>query len=137
MEDLKMEYTSIYKNGKPERFFIKADDPKEWAFLQPYFLATNIDKKRHGNILEMNCLFSGSVWQGRQRHGYGYCAAADVYYELITIINKIHKKRLTASDREELRKINTHEEKLALSPQLLENLSRYNDEHFKIKFNIA
>lgn len=131
-----MTYASIYKNGKPERFFIKADDPKEWSFLQPYFLATSIEHKKHGSILEMECLFSGEVWQGRQRHGYGYSASADVYCELIAIIKKIHKNRLTASDLEELRKINAHEEQIALSPELLNNLSRYNSEQFRIKFNI-
>ena len=131
-----MTYASIYKNGKPERFFIKADDPKEWAFLQPYFLATNIDHTRHGNILEMNCLFSGEVWQGRQKHGCGYSASSDVYGELIHIIKKIHKNRVTSSDIEELRKTNTHEDKITLSPELLNNLSQYNSEQFKIKFNI-
>lgn len=129
-----MEYASIYKNGKPDRFFIKLDNIKEWAFIQPYFIATNIDHTRHGDILEMDCLFSSSVWQGRQRHGYGYSASADVYGELIRIIEKIHKKRLTDSDRETLREINTHNEKQTFPEEFLENLGNYNHEALKEKY---
>lgn len=121
-----MEFTTIYRNGKPERFFIKVSDIKEYAFIQPYFLATSIDHARHGSILEMECLFSGSVWQGRQRHGYGYSCSADVYGELIRIIKKIHKSRLTPSDRETLSKINTHDSDLTLPENFLENLKEYN-----------
>ena len=130
-----MEFTTIYKNGKPERFFIKVDNINEYAFLQPYFLATDIDHTRHGSILEMDCLFPSSVWQGRQRHGYGYSASADVYGELIRIIEKIHKNRLTVADREELHKINTHDAKLILSENLLTNLSNYNSEELNKKYN--
>jgi hypothetical protein len=123
-----MEFNTIYKNGKPERFFIKIDNPKEFAFIQPYFLITSINHTRHGRILEMNCLFSSSVWQGRQQHGYGYSCSADVYGELITIIEKLHKKRLTNEDRDELHEINTHGERLTLSENLLDHLSAYNTE---------
>lgn len=131
-----MEFTTIYHNGKPQRFFIKVDDIKEWAFIQPYFLVTDIDHPRHGNILEMNCLFSSSVWQGRQRHGYGYSCSADVYGELISIITKLHKKRLTEQDKNELRKINTHEEKQTFSAELLEHLSDYNSSALAEKYDL-
>lgn len=123
-----MNFTNIYRNGKPQYFFIMVDDPNEISFIHPYFLATTSDHQRHGRILEMACLFSASVWQGRQTHGYGYSCSADVYGELIRIIEKVHKNRLTDTDREELRKINTHDERLTLSQALLANLSKYNAE---------
>ena len=130
-----MEFTTIYRNGKPERFFIKVNNLKEYAFIQPYFLATDMNHTRHGSILEMECLFSGSVWQGRQRHGYGYSCSADVYSELIRIIEKLHKSRLTENDRETLSKINTHDHDLKLPDEFLNNLSEYNSEALKIKYN--
>ena len=37
-----MKFTTIYKNGRPEHFFIKLDKPNEFNFIQPYFLATSI-----------------------------------------------------------------------------------------------
>lgn len=130
-----MKYASIYKNGKPERFFLHADTPEEFNFIQPYFLATSIDHPRHGSILEMDCLFSGSVWTGRQRHGYGYSPSADVYGELIHIIEEVHADRLTAEDRAELREINTHDDALALSPALLQHLREYNDAAIMEKYS--
>lgn len=129
-----MEFTAIYRNGKPERFFIKIDNLKEYEFLRPYFIATSFDHTRHGSILEMECLFSGSVWQGRQRHGYGYSCSADVYGELIRIIEKIHKKRLTDNDRETLNAINTHDRVLTLPAIFLDNLDTYNSEAMKEKY---
>ena len=34
-----MEFNSIYKNGKPDYFFITIDSKKgERAFIQPYFI---------------------------------------------------------------------------------------------------
>lgn len=122
-----MEYASIYKSGKVDRFFLKVDDPKEFAFIQPYFLSTKIDNPRSGRILEMDCLFSGAVWSGRQSHGYGYAASADVYGQLIAIIEKLHKGRLTDQDRAALDKINTHESRQVFPDELLDNLSKYND----------
>lgn len=121
-----MEFTTIYHNGKPQRFFIKVDTPREFAVIQPYFISTNIDHPRHGRILEMSCLFSSSVWQGRQIHGYGYSPSADVYGELIRIITELHKHRLTEQDKNELQRINTHEDKQTFSAELLEHLSQYN-----------
>lgn len=129
-----MQFTTIYHNGKPQRFFIKVDNLKEYAFIQPYFIVTTIDRTRIGSILEMNCLFSSSVWQGRQTHGYGYSCSADVYGTLIDIINKLHKDRLTEADKDELKKINTHDEHLVLSSELLENLSKYNSAALEEKY---
>lgn len=129
-----MQFTTIYHNGKPQRFFIKVDTSKEYAFIQPYFIVTTIDRTRIGSILEMNCLFSSSVWQGRQTHGYGYSCSADVYGTLIDIINKVHKDRLTEADKDELKKINTHDEHLVLSSELLENLSKYNSVALEEKY---
>ena len=122
-----MKFATIYKNGKPERFFIKIDNQKEWAFLQPYFLSTTMEKPRHGRILEMNCLFSGSVWQGRQSHGFGYSCSADVYGELIHIIFESYKKYLSSESVEELRRLNIHDENLTLSARLLDELRALND----------
>ena len=122
-----MEFTTIYRNGKPQYFFIKIDDPAEFNFLQPYYLVTSIDKPRFGRILEMNCLFSGSVWQGRQSsHGYGYSWSADVYGTLIDAIYKLYKKELSEESKQELNAINTHEDTLKLSGNLLAELAKLN-----------
>lgn len=123
-----MKFTTIYKNGKPEHFFIKLDKPNEFSFLQPYFLATSIDHKRHGRIKELECLFSGSVFIGKQYHGYGYSCSADVYGELITIINKLHGKKLSERTKKELAKINTHDDEQKISKATLDELRELNNE---------
>ena len=124
-----MEYTSIYKNGKIERFFIKATNKEYKAILQNYFTLTNIDKTRLGRIGEMSCLFStdengNGVWTGKQFHGYGYSGSADVYGELINTINKLFKSQLTQETQNELNKINTHDDKLTLSEKALDELEK-------------
>lgn len=129
-----LQFNTIYKNGKPNYFFIKADSPKEFTFIQPYFLITSIDKQRHGRILELNALFSGCVWYGRQIHGYGYSASADVYGELIAIIKKLHGKRLSEKALQELNAINTHDDELTLSAELLEELRTLNGEAITEKY---
>lgn len=121
-----MEYTSIYKNGKVDRFFLKLDNEKEFEFIQPYFISTTMEKPRSGRIYEMDCLFSGLVWSGRQGHGYGYSASADVYGQLVHIIETLHKKRLTDQDRAELAGINTHNNNQVFPAELLEHLAKYN-----------
>lgn len=121
-----MEFNTIYRNGKPQYFFIKIDEPAEFNFLRPYFLVTSIDKPRFGRILEMNCLFSGSVWQGIQSHGYGYSCSADVYDTLIDAIYKLYKKDLSEESKHELNAINTHESTLKLSENLLKELTKLN-----------
>lgn len=121
-----MEFNTIYRNGKPQYFFIKIDEPAEFNFLQPYFLLTTMDKPRFGRILEMECLFSGSVWQGRQSHGYGYSCSADVYGTLIDAIYKLYKKDISEESKHELNAINTHESTLKLSENLLRELARLN-----------
>lgn len=125
-----MKYTSIYKNGKVQNFYIKANKKEYNAFLQNYFILTTIDKKRLGNILEMGCLFSNdykhagseAVYIGRQRHGYGYSASADVYGELIQTIKKLYKNDLTEKEINKLDKINVHDDTLEIDNQLLEKL---------------
>lgn len=125
-----MKYTSIYKNGKVERFFIKIESPIEFEILRPYFFATTYEKRRHGNILEMDVLFSGEVWQGRQTHGYGYSSSADVYNELIHIILKTYNKKgsggLSIESVEELRRVNTHNDEITFSGKLLDELCALN-----------
>ena len=121
-----MEFTTIYRNGKPQYFFIKIDEPAEFNFLQPYFLVTSIDKPRFGRILEMECLFSGSVWEGRQLHGYGYSCSADVYGTLIDAINKLYSKELSEESKQEINAICTHDNILKLSGNLLKELAKLN-----------
>ena len=121
-----MEFNTIYRNGKPQYFFIKIDEPAEFNFIQPYFLLTSMDKPRFGRILEMECLFSGSVWQGRQSHGYGYSCSADVYGTLINAIYKLYNKELSEESKQELNAINTHDNILKLSGNLLRELARLN-----------
>ena len=121
-----MKFNTIYKNGKPDYFFIKLDNANEFNFLQPYFLATSIDHTRHGRIKEMYPIFSGSVFAGKQVHGYGYSASADVYGELITIIEKLYGKQLSENALNELNKINTHNDDITLSTEILKELSELN-----------
>ena len=131
-----MEFTNIYRNGKPQYFFIKADNENEFNFLQPYFLLTSYDRPRLGRILEMECLFSGSVWQGRQTHGYGYSCSADVYETLISAVKKLHGKELSSTAVEELNAINTHNSTLTLSANLLQELATLNTAALAKKYNL-
>lgn len=131
-----MEYTSIYKNGRPAYFFIKAESEKDFEFLQPYFLLTSFDKKRLGNILEMECLFSGTVWYGRQRHGYGYAPSHDVYGQLIDAVKKLHRGKLSDTAEKELNGINTDENTLQLSDLLLDELKELNKAALYKKYDI-
>lgn len=125
-----MKFNSIYKNGKPDYFFITIDSKKgERAFIQPYFIVTDIDHPRRGRIKEMNVLENMNevtIYYGKATHGYGYSHSADVYGELIDIIRTSYKKELTDKDKEELDKINTHNDELTLSPELLEHLAELN-----------
>jgi len=124
-----IEYAVIYKNGRPERFFLKASNNKVFDFIQPYFWLTDIEHTRKGNILEMDCLFSGEVWQGRQRHGYGYSAAHDVFCTLIyDCILALYKNKLSEKSLNELKSINTHDKRHELSDDLLNELRVLNDE---------
>lgn len=118
-----MEFTTIYRYGKPERFFIKLGYIEEFAFLQPYFLITSSDKTRFKNILEMDCLFSGSVWQGRQRHGYGYSCSADVYDSLILAAKKAFGNKLSQETIDFFNNMNTHDCSQYFPPELLKELS--------------
>lgn len=131
-----MEFTNIYRNGKPQYFFIKLDAENEFEFLRPYFLLTSYDRPRLGRILEMECLFSGSVWHGRQSHGYGYSCSADVYETLIIAIEKLHGKTLSSTAMEELNAINTHNNTLTLSANLLSELATLNTAALAKKYNL-
>ena len=125
-----MEFNSIYKNGKPDYFFITIDSKKgERAFIQPYFIVTDIDHPRRGSIREMNVLVNTNgviVYYGKATHGYGYSHSADVYGELIDIIEDSYRKELTDAEKTELHKINTHNDELTVSPELLEHLAELN-----------
>ena len=125
-----MEFNSIYKNGKPDYFFITIDSKKgERAFIQPYFIVTDIDHPRRGRIREMDVLVNTNgviVYYGKATHGYGYSHSADVYGELIDIIRDTYGEELTDAEKEELRKINTHDDELTVSPELLEHLAELN-----------
>ena len=125
-----MEFNSIYKNGKPDYFFITIDSKKgERAFIQPYFIVTSIDYPRHGRIKEMNVLENMNdvvIYYGKATHGYGYSHSADVYGELIDIIRDSYGEELTDVEKYELSKINTHDDELKLSPELLEHLAELN-----------
>ena len=134
-----MEFNSIYKNGKPDYFFITIDSKKgERAFIQPYFIVTDMDHPRRGSIKEMNVLVNTNgiiVYYGKATHGYGYSHSADVYGELIDIIRDSYGKELTDAENKELSKINTHDDELTLSPKLLEHLAELNQVALYGKFN--
>ena len=125
-----MKFNSIYRNGKPDYFFITIDRKKgERAFIQPYFIVTSIDYPRHGRIKEMNVLENMNdvvIYYGKATHGYGYSHSADVYGELIDIIRDSYGEELTDVEKYELSKINTHDDELKLSPKLLEHLAELN-----------
>ena len=125
-----MEFNSIYKNGKPDYFFITIDSKKgERAFIQPYFIVTDIDHPRRGRIREMNVLVNTNgiiVYYGKATHGYGYSHSADVYGELIDIIEDSYGKERTDAEKTELRKVDTHDDQVTLSRELLEHLAELN-----------
>ena len=133
-----MKFNSIYKNGKPDYFFITIDSKKgERAFIQPYFIVTDIDHQRRGRIREMNVLVNMNniiVYYGKATHGYGYSHSADVYGELIDIIRDSYGKELTDAENKELSKINTHDDELTVSPKLLEHLAELNKVALDKKF---
>lgn len=123
-----MEFNSIYKNYKPDYFFITIEN-KERPFVQPYFIVTDIDHKKRGRITYMEVLQNFgdfTTYYGKGRHGYGYSFSADIYGELIDIIRTLYKNDLTDDEKEELSKINTHDEKVALSEGLLTHLKELN-----------
>ena len=134
-----MKFNSIYKNGKPDYFFITIDRKQgERAFVQPYFIVTDIDHPRRGNIKEMNVLENMNevtVYYGKATHGYGYSHSADVYGELIDIIKDSYRKELTEAEVKELDKINTHDDELKVSAELLEHLAELNIVALEKKFD--
>lgn len=133
-----MKFTSIYKNGKPDYFFIALDNKKhEFDFIQPYYIVTDIDHTKVGRIKEMNALIGMgdvSIQYGKGLHGFGYSFSADIYGELIDIIKKLHGKKLTDAEIAELNAINTHDDDLELSEGLLTHLGELNAEAIKAKW---
>lgn len=133
-----MKFTSIYKNGKPDYFFIALDNKKhEFDFIQPYYIVTDIDHTKVGRIKEMNALINlgdVSIQYGKGLHGFGYSFSADIYGELIDIIKKLHGKKLTDAEIAELNAINTHDDDLELSEGLLTHLRELNAEAIEAKW---
>lgn len=129
-----IEFVGRYENRK-HHFYLKIENGTEFAFIQPYFLVTDIDHTRKGRINRMDCLFSGEIWEGTHSHGYGYSCSADVYGTLIEIIEKLHKGKLSDEAKQELRAINTHDARLVLSDKLLAELEILNTEAFEKKWN--
>lgn len=130
-----MIYQSIYKNGKPEYFFLRAETPKEWAFIQPYFLLSSIAKPRVGRIRCMECLFSGDTWYGKQTHGYGYSASHDVYGQLLECIAKLYKGRLSGETIAALKSLNIDNDTLKLPENVLAELDQLNSAELTKKYN--
>lgn len=128
-----IEFVGRYENRK-HHFYLKIEKGTEFAFIQPYFLVTTMDHPRKGRINRMECLFSGSIWEGTHSHGYGYSCSADVYETLIEIIEKLYKSKLSEEAKQELYNINTHNERLNLSDKLLAELEILNAETFQKKF---
>ena len=131
-----MEFNSIYKNGKPDYFFITIES-KERPFVQPYFIVTDIDHKKHGNITYMEVLqnFGNfTTYYGKGRHGFGYSFSHDIYSELKCIIKTLYKNDLTDEEKEELGKINTHDKKVTLSEGLLAHLKELNTKALEEKW---
>lgn len=133
-----MKFTSIYKNGKPDYFFIALYNQKhEFDFIQPYYIVTDIDHTKVGRIKEMNALISlgdVSIQYGKGLHGFGYSFSADIYGELIDIIKKLHGKKLTDAEIAELNAINTHDDDLELSEGLLAHLKELNEKALNEKW---
>lgn len=132
-----MKFASIYKNGKPDYFFIALGDEKEFQFVRPYYITTSLERPRHGRIKEVNNLLNANniyVVYGKGVHWYGYSFSADIYGELINIILKLYKNDLTKNELEELRDINTHKNTIVLSDGLLSHLSELNQKAFDLKF---
>lgn len=75
-----------------------------------------------------------TTYYGKGRHGYGYSFSADIYGELIDIIETLYKNDLTDAEKEELRKINTHDEKVVLSERLLAHLKELNEKALEEKW---
>lgn len=131
-----MIYQSIYKNGKPEYFFLRAETPKEWALIQPYFLMSSIDKPRVGRIRYMECLFSGDTWYGKQAHGYGYSASHDVYGQLLECIAKLYKGTISDTAAAELHALNIDDHNLHVSDATLDELEKLNTAALAKKYNL-
>lgn len=125
-----MEFARIYKNSRPQYFFLRLDKPEEREILRPYYLLTTSDHPRAGRILEMHCLFTDRVWSGRASHGYGCACCADVYGTLISLIHKLHGRRLSSAAVQELDAINPHEDRLTLSDATLRELAALNAAEF-------
>lgn len=123
-----MELARITKNGRADYFIIRTEKPEEWELLRPYYLQTSYDKPRAGRILEMTCLFSGSVWSVRLIRSYA--GTADVFRALVDLALKLHGDQLSAAAVEELNGSNTCSHRLTLSDATLQELAALNAAEF-------
>lgn len=131
-----MKFTSRYE-GKKHLFYIQIDKKNEFELLQPYFLATSYDHPRKGRINYMDCLFSGAVWCGSCRHGYGYSVSADVYGSLYSIIREMYKNKIVDGGPLDnfLSNWNTHDNDFLAPDEAMEELRALNDKAMEEKFN--
>ena len=117
--------------GKTKAFFISLDNSNEFEILRPYFLVTSYNRPRKGSINRMDCLVSGKVWDGTQRHGYGYSWSADVYGTLFSLIKQMYWDKLSESAKSELDSWDTHNDHAEFSESLLDELRKLNDEKMR------
>lgn len=123
-----MELARITKNGRADYFVIRTEKPEEWELLRPYYLQTSYDKPRAGRILEMTCLFSGSVWCVRLSRSYA--GTADVFRALVDLALKLHGGQLSAASVKELNGADTCTHRLTLSDATLQELAALNAAEF-------
>ena len=116
-----MQYNAIYKNGKPERFFLRLDDEKERAIVALYFLESAKKGPRVGRINQMAWVFT-DVLSGKQRHGAGYSSAADVFGTFRMLILGRAGSALSESVRDEVFSMNTHDDVVRLSKRALDEI---------------
>lgn len=122
-----MTFATVSRGGDPRYFFLRAEKPKEWAIIKPYYLIAASER-----IVKMDYLFSGDVLGGRMSHG---CAcSADVYGMLIDLIKKLHGNRLSTAAAKELDALNIHKDHLTLSDTTLQELETLNAAEFARRY---
>lgn len=123
--------------SKKYHFYIMVEKPEEFEILQPYFLATDREHTRKGRINRMDCPSSGSVWEGTCRHGYGYSVSADVYGTLIEIICELYKGKIVDGGALDnfLSRWNTHNERVEIPEEALQELKALNNAALEEKYN--
>ena len=135
-----MKYTAIFKNGKIDTFYLLTSKKESNAILNNYFLDTDIDHTKLGNIKDLNILYgvydlkTKVVYYGKQSHGWGYASCHDVYTTLLQHIIKTYKNDLTRHDIQQLQSINTDNEELTIKPALLDKLEKLTEERQAKKY---